>query len=156
MTTSKSFKGPHIRIAPRHLVRILISPEMLVDMFSTRESIQIKTDGLPKGSKFYGFYFDPDTGCICMAVEHESFAPVEDGAQIPQFRVHQELTTTMSSPTMPPPNQKTCGLDISQILYLKVIYEKLSGRQAEEIKQGDLSPERFIHECFEKKVISRV
>lgn len=72
---------------PRRLARFTISPEVLVTMCAEGAHIHAKVvaNGLPADAKIVRVMTDECSLTITAILESEAFAPVEDGARIPDL-----------------------------------------------------------------------
>jgi hypothetical protein len=85
-------------MASRHIARIAIGYEMLVEMltagWTSRPGWIECIRGLPEGAEFVYSYFDERTQLCWLGFSHPSFEPVELGAEVPiiqpLFRRHNE------------------------------------------------------------------
>lgn len=88
-------------MSERRLRRILISPEALIEMCTTKR-MTLDVEGLPSGSKYYGAAFDIPTGQLAIFAEHESFDNVKVGDRIPEhvprFTMHMKKIETEYGP----------------------------------------------------------
>lgn len=66
----------------RRLRRYNIYPEILVSLLQNGK-ISENIHGIPKGAQWRGLYVDQDTWYITLLVEHESFDPVYENAEVP-------------------------------------------------------------------------
>lgn len=76
---------PPVRAPRRHkLVRVSMpSLSMLMTCFTMGNTFRFEMD-LPQGSRMVRWFPDQVSDCLCMIFEHESFADVPDGEEIPE------------------------------------------------------------------------
>lgn len=56
--------------------RIAFAPEMILDLFTTSDQMDISCVGLPTGCAYRGMIMDPTTGELVLFIEHESFEDI--------------------------------------------------------------------------------
>ena len=73
-------------ISDNRLVRVQITPELLVSLFVQDNHIHAKViKGLPETAKYQYGWMDDETSVINLIVQDDSFEPLEPGQDIPYF-----------------------------------------------------------------------
>lgn len=73
-----------MELEARRVRMYVFSPRALVRMATTGEHT-VMHEGIPPGAKVLGTHYDPARDLIGVAVEHETFDPVEEGRFMPEF-----------------------------------------------------------------------
>jgi hypothetical protein len=67
------------------VVKISITPEILLEMFTEKDFLFKITKGLPVGARLAGFAIDHNRNCINVFAAHDSFRDVKNHETPPDF-----------------------------------------------------------------------